>query len=185
MALKPTIYKFRVALSDFDKDYYDSQSVTVALHPSETMARMLARVLSYCYYSYKNQEFEQDIRFTKGLSTVEEPDLWSHSLDGQIVFWLDVGEPAPERLKKAKRLSQACCVVSFNSKSDTWWKQNQAQFASLETSVIQLDHAAIQIAADSLQRGTELAVNISDNQIYIASDGFNGEIAATMLQGQR
>ncbi|GAL33437.1 YaeQ protein [Vibrio maritimus] len=41
MALKPTIYKFRVALTDMNRDYYDSLNLTVALHPSENQQRMM------------------------------------------------------------------------------------------------------------------------------------------------
>ena len=48
MAIKPTIYKFRLTLSDFCREHYDTLDLTVALHPSETIERMLARVLAYC-----------------------------------------------------------------------------------------------------------------------------------------
>lgn len=48
MALKPTIYKFRIALSDMNNDYYDSKNLTIALHPSEKPQRMLARILAFC-----------------------------------------------------------------------------------------------------------------------------------------
>ncbi|QTG90759.1 YaeQ family protein, partial [Vibrio furnissii] len=47
MALKPTIYKFRIALTDMNRDHYDTLNLTVALHPSETEERMMARVLAY------------------------------------------------------------------------------------------------------------------------------------------
>ncbi|MFS1428763.1 YaeQ family protein, partial [Vibrio splendidus] len=35
MALKPTIYRFRISLTDMNRDYYDSFNLTVAQHPSE------------------------------------------------------------------------------------------------------------------------------------------------------
>jgi uncharacterized protein YaeQ len=48
MALKPRIYKLRIALSDVDRDYYDTLNLTVAQHPSETLERMMVRVLAFC-----------------------------------------------------------------------------------------------------------------------------------------
>lgn len=69
MALKPTIYKFRIALTDLNRDYYDSLNLTIALHPSETIPRMMARVLAF------SMNASPTLLFTKGLSTVEEPDI--------------------------------------------------------------------------------------------------------------
>ena len=43
MALKPTIYKFLIAISDLNQHYYETLNLTVAQHPSETAERMMAR----------------------------------------------------------------------------------------------------------------------------------------------
>ena len=115
MAIKPTIYKMRIALSDLERNYYDNLSLTVALHPSETPERMMARVLAFCINA------QAGLAFTKGLSEVEEPDLWVRTLDEQTSLWIDVGEPSPERVKKATRLARAVKIYSFNTKSEAWW----------------------------------------------------------------
>ena len=75
MALKPTIYKFRISLSDLNRDYYDTLNLTIAQHPSETMERMLIRFLAYCLNT------QERLTFSKGLSSPEEPDIWAQSLD--------------------------------------------------------------------------------------------------------
>ena len=85
MALKPTIYKLRIALSDLERNLYDSLNLTVALHPSETPQRMMARVLAYCLNA------QEGLVFTKGLSEIEEPDLWVRTLDEKTTLWIDVG----------------------------------------------------------------------------------------------
>ena len=48
MALKPTIYKAQIELADSDRNCYESLSLTVAKHPSETLERMMVRLLAYC-----------------------------------------------------------------------------------------------------------------------------------------
>ena len=45
MALKATVCKVRLEISDLSRQYYDTQSLTVALHPSETEARMMVRLV--------------------------------------------------------------------------------------------------------------------------------------------
>jgi uncharacterized protein YaeQ len=41
MALKATIYKADLQISDMNRHYYQSHSVTLARHPSENEARMM------------------------------------------------------------------------------------------------------------------------------------------------
>ena len=78
MAIKPTIYKFNIQLSDMDRAVYDDFNLTVAQHPSETLVRMCARVLGFCINSAVSLEF------TKGVSAVDEPDLWLKEMNDEI-----------------------------------------------------------------------------------------------------
>ena len=65
MALKPTIYKIKLDLSNTDQGHYDSYPLTIALHPSETPERMMARVLALCINA------QDGLTFTRGLSAIE------------------------------------------------------------------------------------------------------------------
>ena len=96
VAIKPTIFKMNINLADLNNDLYDTLNLTVAQHPSETPERMMARVLAYCL---NTQEF---LSFTKGLSVADDPDIWAKSLADEFLLWIDVGEPAFERIKKAR-----------------------------------------------------------------------------------
>ncbi len=118
MAIKPTIYKFKLSVSDLDHNYFDTLNLTVALHPSETKERMMVRVLVFCLHAFKDNE--KLMTFTKGLSAIDEPDIWLRGLDDQLHLWIDVGEPSFERIKKSCRLSNKTYVYSFNSKSKRW-----------------------------------------------------------------
>ena len=94
MALKPTIYKLKISLSDLNRELYDTLNLTIALHPSETMERMMARVLAFCINS------DEQLAFTKGLSEADEPDIWAHSLDGEFSSGLTSANPCRSALKK-------------------------------------------------------------------------------------
>ncbi len=176
MALKPTIYKLKITLADTDRDYYDTLNLTVAQHPSETLERMMARVLAFCLNA---QEY---LVFTKGLCAVEEPDIWARTLDDRLSLWVDVGEPTVERIKKATRLSPAVKVYSFNSKSDTWWAQGRAKFSELPASVVQFPWASIQALAALVKRTMNLAVTITGDTAYVASEDAECEVSWVSLQ---
>ena len=176
MALKPTIYKFSITLSDLNRNYYDSLTLTVAQHPSETLERMMARVVAYCIYA------EENLTFTKGLSAVDEPDIWAKSLDDQLMCWIDVGEPDVERVRKATRLAQEVKVVTFNSKSDVWWSQSQDKFDELNVSVLQLPWSGVQVLAKLVQRTLDMSVTITGDSAFIAADSGECEIAWLFLK---
>lgn len=155
MALKPTIYKFKISLSDMNRDVYDSMALTVAMHPSENVERMMARVMAYCW------NYQEFLDFTKGLSSIEDPDIWVRTLDDQLMLWIDIGEPAFDRVKKATTLAREVKVYSFNSKAEVW-KQGEAKFTKLKASFYSFDNKQIQNLAGLVERTTDMSVTISD-----------------------
>lgn len=180
MALKPTIFKFKIALADLNHDYFVDLNLTLAQHPSETMERMLVRLLAFCLHAH--EDHEQLMRFTKGLSAADEPDIWLRGLDDQLQCWIDVGEPAFERLKKASRLAKRTLVYSFNSKSEVWWKQSQGQLQSLNVQIRRFNWADLQQLSSSVARTGDWTITLSDETIYVATQHAQFEINWQILQ---
>ena len=164
MALKPTIFKFAVALSDVDKNRYLDLSLTLAQHPSETIERMMVRLLAYCLNA------EEGLEFTRGLSESNEPDLRQRSLDGRLIQWIDVGEPAVERLRKASRVAEQVLVYSFNSKSPVWWRQSRDGIEGLGVKVFQLDWEVICELAKLVHRKSQLSVTVTGMAAFVAAE---------------
>lgn len=178
MALKPTIYKARLAISDLNQDYYNNHNLTLALHPSETIERMNARLMAFCLNA------QEEPVFTKGLSTIEEPDLWSRALNDDITLWIDVGEPDPDRVKKACRQAKKVKVYSFNTKSEIWWQQNKAKLTALNAEYVQFPWAEIEALAAMTERTMDFSVTISGTSLYIASGNANTEVSWRDLKSQ-
>jgi len=176
VAIKPTIYKIKISLSDFNRDYYDTLNLTVAQHPSETIERMMVRVLAYCINA---QEY---LIFTKGLSAVDEPDIWARTLDDQISLWIDVGEIAIDRVKKASRQASAVKIYCFNTKSDVWWKQINEKMTQLKVSVFRFDWDNLKILASFAQRTMEISISISGESLFISTESGGCEVNCTPLQ---
>ena len=73
MAQPSTIFKAELEISDMDRGYYNTHSITVARHPSETDERMMMRILAYALHA------SEALIFAGGLSSTDEPDLWELS----------------------------------------------------------------------------------------------------------
>ena len=159
-----------------NRNYYDTLNLTVAQHPSETIERMMVRVLAYCINAHEH------LVFTKGLSDVDEPDLWVRTLDDQISLWIDVGEPAVDRIKKVCRLANEVRVYCFNSKADVWWNQTQAKINQLKASVYKFEWENIQALAALVQRTMDISISLTGDSAYVATELGECEVGWVILQ---
>ncbi|MFN3236488.1 MAG: YaeQ family protein [Pseudomonadales bacterium] len=162
MALKPTIYKFEVHLSNLDRNYFDTLNLTVAQHPSESVERMWARILALCLNA------DPDLKFTRGVSATDEPDLWQHDDTGAIQLWVDIGEPSLDRIKKALRQARQVKIYSINRKSDIWWQAIETAVANTALKVAQISWDDLEALAKITTRTNSLAVTITESCLHIS-----------------
>jgi uncharacterized protein YaeQ len=175
VATKPTIYKIKIMLSDLDRNYFEPVNLTIALHPSETLERMMVRVLAFCINA------QERLEFSKGLSEPDEPDIWLHSLDDRMELWIDVGEPAADRIKKATHIAEAVKVYSFNHKSSAWWKLEGDKFKNLDAEIFQVPWESAQQLARLVERTMDCSVTISGDTAYFSTAKGDGEISWVAL----
>ena len=165
MALKPTIYKTKIQLTDNDRHIYTELNMTLALHPSETPERMIARLLALCL------EYEEGLEFSRGLSTPEEPSIWRHADNGTVQQWIEMGHPEASRLKKALGKSLGVSVYCYAKSTNIWWTQNCETMARLDNiNIFQFIWDDIKMLAGWLQRNLSLSVNVSGDQLYISDN---------------
>jgi uncharacterized protein YaeQ len=164
VAENATIYKLNLSLADLDRQVYGDYNLTLALHPSETVERMMVRVMAFCFRAGEN------LVFTKGLSSTEEPALWLKHDNGTLLEWIDVGQPMPERVKKASNQSQSVHVFSFGRGVDVWWKTCAQAINELPKVAVYL-FAADDIKALSglADRTMKLTVTITESTAYVAT----------------
>ncbi|MEM6985213.1 MAG: YaeQ family protein [Pseudomonadota bacterium] len=174
MSLKSTVHKFRVSLNDLNREVFESADLTVALHPSETPERMVVRVLAWCLNAHS------DLVFCKGLSDVDEPDLWLRALDDTVTLWIEVGEPTRERLKRASRLSDVVRVYSFNAKAPTWWQLEHGARSASGSEVFQFDWPAVASLAALVERTNDWSVTISEQSLFVSTS--QGDAALDLEQ---
>jgi uncharacterized protein YaeQ len=164
MALKSTIYKADLQIADMDRNYYQEHTLTLARHPSETDERMMVRLLAFARYAH------EALVFAKGLSDVEEPDLWQKDLTGAIDLWIEVGQPDEKRILKACGRAAQVVVISYASNSPIWWNGIGSRIErSKNLTVLNLPAETSRALEKLAQRNMQLQCTIQDGQIWLTS----------------
>lgn len=172
MAQGSTVYKATINLSNLDKQFYDTMSVTVARHPSETEKRLILRVLAYCMFSGGTH-----LSFGRGLSTEGEPALWDVDDTGHIALWLELGVPDVKAIRKAAGKSDQVVILSYDqAKIEPWWESHKADFNKIEKlSVLWIADDVAESLSHLVTRNLKMAVTIQDEVMWIDSDQGNIE----------
>ncbi|HZG19494.1 MAG TPA: YaeQ family protein [Herbaspirillum sp.] len=165
MALKSTIFKADLQISDMDRHYYQQHALTIARHPSETDERMMIRVLAFALNA------SESLAFGKGLSDTDEPDLWQKDLTGAIELWIEVGQPDDRAILKACGRAERVLVYSYSSVSNIWWNQTGSRVERAKNlKVVNIPAEASQALAALAQRTMQLQCTIQDGQIWLGAN---------------
>jgi len=181
MALGATVYVMTVRLADADRDVYETLTLRVAQHPSESVDYLLTRVLAYCL------EYTQGIAFSKGLSDPEEPAIAVRDLTGALHTWVDIGSPAAERLHKASKAARRV-VVYAHREVEAWLARlstgNIHRAETVEINV--MDRELLAAWAARLERRMDLDLAVSERQLYLsfADVTLSGEVLSRRLGGK-
>jgi len=183
MALKSTIYKAALQIADMDRALYADHALTLALHPSETEERLMVRLLAFALQVAPDDERGQ-LQFARGLSDSDEPDLWQHDLTGQLIHWIEVGQPDDRRLAKACGRAERVSLYCYSSAAPVWWAAIQGKLTRLRNlQVWQLPAAQSQELAGLAQRSMQLQVTVQDGHIWIGNGEHSVEVALIRLHG--
>jgi uncharacterized protein YaeQ len=164
MALKATIFKASLQISDIDRNYYGEHSLTLARHPSETDERMMVRVLAFALNAHEH------LAFGKGLSDTDEPDLWQKDLTGRIVHWIDVGQPDEKRLIRASGRAERVTVYTYGRGADPWWQANVERLGRAKNlTVWRVPTDASESVGMLAARTMELQCTVQEGQMWFSS----------------
>ncbi len=164
MALKSTIFKAELQITDIDRNHYQNHPLTLACHPSETERRMMIRLLVFALNA------NERLQFSKGLSTDDEPDLWQKSLSDEIELWIDLGQPDEKRIRKASGRADKVLIYTYNQRSAaTWWEQVEDKLQRFDhLSVISLPEQGTEELTGLVQRNMQLNCTIQDGTVWFS-----------------
>jgi uncharacterized protein YaeQ len=178
MALPSTVYRASVQLSDLDRQVYEQLQTTLAKHPSETEERLMARLLAYalCY--------EEELVFTKGVGSGDEPDIWSKGADGRVRLWIEVGLPDPERMAKSCRHVERAVLFACGPTQSRWLTQHLPKLSSVKNlTVIGIDYDFLGKLVGNLQRAITWSLTVTEGALYLTVGDQTLETTLQQLSG--
>jgi len=183
VALKATIYKAQLQIADMDRQLYADHAMTLALHPSETEERLLVRLLAFAL-NVPHDTHRGALLFARGLSDSDEPDLWQHDLSGQLVHWVEVGQPDDRRMAKACGRAERVSVYAYGSAVPVWWSGIENKLVRLSNLwVWQIPSEQSQALADLADRSMQWQLTIQDGHIWVSTERATVELAPKLLKG--
>ncbi len=183
MALKATIHKVQIHVADMDRHVYADPAVTIARHPSETDERMMIRILALAL-GWPADTNQGTLELAKDIWEPDEPALWHKNYTGDILHWVEVGQPDDKRLMKACGRAERVTVWAFQSSTPVWWTgiENKLTRASKLT-VWQVPTEQSQALAALAQRGMVLQVSVQDGSVWVSEGDQSVEVTPVKLVG--
>jgi uncharacterized protein YaeQ len=178
MALSATVYVVTVRLADADRNVYDTLTLRVARHPSESAEYLLARVLAYCL------EYTPGIAFSKGLSVPDEPAIVVRDLVGVLQSWIEIGTPDAARLHKASKAVQRVIVYVHRDLEPWLARVSDARIhRAEELEIVALDSELLAAMSSRLERRMEFDLSVSEGSLYVTLGAatFSGVITPQRL----
>jgi uncharacterized protein YaeQ len=177
MALKATIFKATLQIADMERNYYGDHAITLARHPSETDERLMVRLLAFCLHA------DPALSFGKGLSTLEEPDLWLKDLTGQTNLWIDVGQPEDKRVRRACGRADNVVIYTYGTRAGIWWQKTESALARCDNlTVIHLATAETQALSALVRPRMDLSCSLQDGQALIADSNRSVQVEMQPLK---
>ena len=176
MALKATVFKADLQIANLDQNQFGEYALTLAQHPSETIERVMIRLLAFALYA------SQDLRFGRGLSNEEDAAVWEIDPSGVTRLWIDVGLPDEARVKKACSRADRVVIITYGGRpSDMWWQQNAnalGRFRNL--TVIQISPEDSAKLIEAAGRTMKHSWTIQEGMVYLD----NASMTPTVLSAQ-
>jgi uncharacterized protein YaeQ len=163
MAIKATIFKADLQVSDLDRAHFATHALTIARHPSETDERMMVRLLAFALNA------DERLQFGRGLSAEDEADLILTDLTGAIDLWIDVGLPDEREVRKAAGRAREVKVYTYGRGASLWWSQNEGALARLDNAhVVDIPEEATSALVSWAGRTMKLECTVQEGQVWIS-----------------
>jgi uncharacterized protein YaeQ len=165
VALKATIFKAELQVSDLDRHHFGTHALTIARHPSETDERMMVRLLAFALHA------DERLEFGRGLSAEDEPDLIRRDLTGVVEQWIDVGLPDEREVRKACGRAREVVVYAYGGRAVALWWEKAASTLARQASlaVFELPQEATGALAQLAERTMKLQFTIQDGHVFVTA----------------
>jgi len=172
MANSAIIHKVSLTIADMERHYYQQHELVMAMHPSETELRFLVKVIAFALNAH------DQLVFTKGLATDDEPEAWHKSLSDDIKLWIDFGQVDEKRIRKACGRAERVIIYTYQErKANMWWEKNKHTLERHNN--LEIYHLSVGNAETLVSRNMQLQCNIDEGAISLSNDENHESISIT------
>ena len=157
-----TLYRGTVTLADCDRDHHAVFEAATARHPSETMERLVLRLLAWVLLHQPGLAARPG-----GVSEGEAPELAVRDFQERIVHWIEVGTPDEARLRKAAARADAVTVVTHEALLERWRRRLGGRDPAFGGGLLILETPLVNALAESLPRSFRWQATISGETLYL------------------
>lgn len=166
MAIKSTVFKVQLTVSDMNRNVYGDHALVLARHASETDVRLIVRILVFALNAHEY------LQFAKGLADADEPDLWQIDLTGQIDHWIELGQPTEKRLRQSCSKARKVSIYTYNKAGAAHW------FETVKDTALRFKHLTVQHlilpptseVEKFVDRSMALSCTIQDDQVLLSNE---------------
>lgn len=164
MALPSTLYRFQIELSDVDQGVYKSLDVRVAQHPSESHPFLLTRLIAY---ALNEREFLELV--PEGLSDPDLPAVRAVTPGGDILLWIEIGNPSARKLHKAAKAARQVLIYTYKDPEPLLKEIRENKVYHAESlGIWSLDAKFLNALAAKLGRKNEWGIMLNDGSLTVS-----------------
>lgn len=164
MALPSTLYRFHLNVSDVDQGAYKTLDLRTAMHPSESPAYLITRVIAYALNEREFLEMSPE-----GLSDPDKPALQAATPGGDILLWIEIGNPSARKLHKAAKAAREVRVYTYKDPELLLKEIRENKVHKAESiGIWSLDPRFLDRLAPRLERKNEWDVMLNDGVLTVS-----------------
>lgn len=164
MALPSTLFRFALNVSDVDAGAYKTLDLRVAMHPSESPAYLITRLIAYALNEREFLEMSPE-----GLSDPDKPALHATTPGGDILLWIEIGNPSAKKLHKASKAARQLMVYTYKD-PELLLKEIRENKVHKAGSILifSLDPRFLDRLAPRLERKNDWGVMLNDGTLTVS-----------------
>ena len=114
--------------------------------------------------------------FGKGISSDDEPDLWRKDLTGDILQWIELGQPDEQRIRKACGRARQVVVINYGGRARRHLVGQECRLAAAREEPHRDRYSRRRggALAALAERGMRLQCMIQDRPVQMFSDEHRG-----------
>lgn len=164
MTSPTTLYRFQINYSDIDQGIYKTLDLRLAMHPSENHAYLMTRLLAFVFNEQEFLEFSGE-----GLGDPDAPAISAKTPGGEIVLWIEIGNPSARKLHKASKAARKVKVYTYKDPNPLLKEiQENKVFQAEQIQIFALNPVFLEHIASRLDRKNTWDILVQDGTINVS-----------------